>query len=191
MFTVLEWAQRWRRTTTAGDTPAAKGSHFTLLVADLDGDDVKGSQTKHLVRSLRDHRGIRVLRFTRALKVKESGDTTERREAAEDLGREWLRQKNADILIWGEVVADGLLHIRFLSRQGPEGSSGQDYRLGEEFLRLPEDFDEEISAQVVAYALSASGIAVDERGSYIVPVLRPLTEKLRRLIESPPEGFDA
>ena len=49
---------RWLRTR---DIVASEGTHFTILIADLDGDDEHMRQTKHVEAALRDQRGLEVV----------------------------------------------------------------------------------------------------------------------------------
>ena len=45
------------------DVPPAPGSHFTVLIADLEGDDERLSQTSHVEAALAGHEGLEVVRI--------------------------------------------------------------------------------------------------------------------------------
>ena len=69
-------AANWRRLRNwlkHSDLRPPDPSHFTILVADLDGD-TDGRQTGHVVRALEGQEGIRVIRDGRCLKIEEMGD---------------------------------------------------------------------------------------------------------------------
>ena len=129
-------------------------SHFTILVADLDGD-TDGRQTGHVVRALEGQEGIRVIRDGRRLKIEEVGDRAANLAAAMERGRRWLSEKNAEVLIWGEATeANKVLHLRLLGEGESGDGAATGYALGDTY-DLPENFGRDFSDVLVAGALAA------------------------------------
>ena len=128
---ILGWIAKWvpwrrvRRWVQARDLPPAGGTHFTILVCDLTGDD-DGKQTQHVVDALTGQAGIHASQFGRRLAIEDHGDIADNIAAAENKGRDWLAEQNADILIWGRVKkADEVLALRILSRSQSQSPNGQ------------------------------------------------------------------
>ena len=183
----LNW-RRLRNWVRQRDLPPPDPSHFTILVADLDGDS-DGRQTGHVVRSLEGQEGIRVLRDGRRLRIEEVGDRAANTSAAMEKGRKWLSEKNADVLIWGEVTeANKVLHLRLLDEGGSGQGKATGYALGETY-DLPEDFGRDFSGVLVAGALTAIKPATEQQGRYVADLLSAAIVKLERLNDSPPPGF--
>ena len=163
-------------------------SHFTILVADLDGD-IDGRQTGHVVRALEGQEGIRVIRDGRRLKIEEVGDRAVNLAAAMEKGRGWLSEKNAEVLIWGEATeANKVLHLRLLGEGGSGDGATAGYALGDTY-DLPEDFGRDFVEVLLAVALAAVRPATELQGHYVVHLLEPVASKLERLLASPPQGF--
>ena len=101
LFDKVNW-RRVKRWAKARDLPPAEGTHFTILVCDLAGDE-DGGQTRHVVDALSGQAGIRASQFGRRLDVGDHGDIADNVATAESKGRNWLAEQNADILIWGRV----------------------------------------------------------------------------------------
>ena len=169
-----DWRQlrNWLR---HGDLRPPDPSHFTILVADLDGDP-DGKQTRHVVRALEGQDGIRVLRDGRCLKVEEMGDRAANVSAALARGRQWLSEKNAEVLIWGDATeANKVLHLRLLGAGGSGDGAATGYALGETY-DLPEDFGRDFSDVLVAVALATVRPATERQGRYVADLLRAWDE---------------
>jgi tetratricopeptide (TPR) repeat protein len=172
-------AQLWR-SILARAVPAAAGTHFTILVADLIGDDATDTQTRLLAEALESNAGLEVVRIGRALVEGSVGSVRERREQAEGAGRRWLKEKNADVLLWGYVVGKEL-QIRFLSVDGGPSTAQALPSLGAQ-LTMPADFGSELGAQLETVTLSLVAHASQAQGMYLVDLLRPAAQKLERLL---------
>ena len=83
----------------------APGTLFTVLLARLDRDP-DGSQIDYVDRALSELKGIDVHRTCRPLKLKEIGSRKAAYATAEETAKQWLRQRNGDLLVWGEVSKD-------------------------------------------------------------------------------------
>ncbi len=180
--------RRLKRGIQARDLQPAAGTHFTILIADLAGDE-DGKQTRYVAGALEGQPGLQASQFGRVLAVKDHGDLAGNLAAAAREGREWLEQQNADILIWGEVAkTDHVLRLRFLSRaaEGDETAKGYVF---DEALELPPEFGVDFGQVLYMTALSAVGPATEMQGKYLVDLLRPAAQKVERLLENPPPGL--
>jgi tetratricopeptide (TPR) repeat protein len=142
---------RWLKTR---DIVPSEGTHFTILISDLDGDDNHLSQTKHVEAALRNQRGLEIVLVGPGPKQFESGSRAEYQIRTENQGREILDRHNGDLLIWGEVAqANARLRLQFLPRlEWLEGAHGS-YQL--EAAELPKNFGDDFSAQLIALALAS------------------------------------
>jgi tetratricopeptide (TPR) repeat protein len=188
----------WRRfrAWARGSVPA-RGTHFAVLVADLDGDE-DGQQTRHVRNAFENEQGFEVHLIGRKLAIEDLGNQTEARLAAERKGREWLAEFNGDVLIWGEVDPGGKgLHLRFL---GPELSivSATDqkvehrpgsYELGT--TGLPLSFNRDFNVVLLALVAASVAPATERQGHYLVDVLEPAAARLKHLCDNMPAGLDA
>jgi tetratricopeptide (TPR) repeat protein len=159
----------------------APNTHFTFLVATLDGDST-GKQTKHIVAALRGQKGIGVLRTCRVLHISTDGLETDAESVAMKYGQQWLKERNADLLIWGEVVsADKALRIWFLPRKGTSNFRKSPYLLTDAII-LPQDFHQDLINRLVAIALSSLTPVTESAGDYLVETLKPVVIKLEHLL---------
>lgn len=166
----------------------APGSRFAILISDL-AYDPEGRQTGHIAAALRGQPGIEVLRTCRVLQIDPYGLQSEAEAETLDQGREWLEERNADVLIWGEVVeANRTLRLWFLRQ---EGKLPQPRPYGLERTELPIDFHQELSTQLVAVALVSLAPIRGLMEADIVPLLKPVAEKLKHLMAHPPTGLSA
>jgi tetratricopeptide (TPR) repeat protein len=168
----------WRAIQARWTAPAV-GTHFTILVADLVGDDTNRTQTRLLAEALAENRGLEVMWIGRALEWTDVGSVREGIEQAELTGQQWLAEKNADILIWGRVVS-GTLQLRFLPRGGGRSGSHSYGALGAE-LELPNSFSDALAVQLAAVTLSHLAPATSAQGRYLVETLLRLAAKIKNL----------
>jgi tetratricopeptide (TPR) repeat protein len=136
---------------------ADKNAALAILMAQLEGDG-DGSQSRYvhqsLVRALDltgKGRQIQVLEAGRMLKLGTARDLWRQREAAEVMGRAWLKQSGAGLLIWGEVAGrDKVLRINFLPSEGKTAiRTNESYLLTDRF-ELSSDFGEDLGIVIVA-----------------------------------------
>lgn len=187
-FAVRAWASRtWKKQKTG----RADGTQFTLLVAELDGD-ADHTQTRHILAELekqfppRGEARLHVLPYPEALKPG-PGERTAALLAAEERGRRWLKDKNADVLIWGEVGAkDKVLRLRFTASSG--GGGQKPYEMNSA-LELPPNFGADLGAVLAAQAATAISPVHDRQGEAVSTLLLPIVAKLKPLAENPPASF--
>ncbi|WKW49431.1 tetratricopeptide repeat protein [Rhodomicrobium lacus] len=173
-------------------TPKGDGAHFTLLVAQLDGD-ADGRQTRHVIAELRKQFPTRgeatasVIPYPDVLAIG-PGEVGAAEAHAEKRGRDWLKAKNADVLIWGEVAAhDKVLRLRFLAPAG-EGGGAKPYALSST-LELPENFTSELGAALAVQATALIAPIYENAGQVLAGLIAPAVAKLKPLAENPPASF--
>jgi tetratricopeptide (TPR) repeat protein len=167
-----------------------RAAKFAILVADLDGDADR-VQTLHVLQSLQAQfaeaigRGdLQVLSRGEALRLP-SGDAGAAEIAAQKQGRAWLKEQNADVLIWGEVAQDHkLLRLRFLR---PEDGAGPlaPYEPSPA-LELPPGSGADIGTIVAVTA-----IVYERSGKELTELISPIVAKLKPLAENPPASFSS
>jgi hypothetical protein len=167
----------------------APGTGFTILISDL-AHDPDGRQTGHVMAAFRGQHGMDVLRTCRVLEIEPYGLQAEAEAEAEKQGQQWLQDRHADLLIWGEVAeANRTLRLWFLSRG--EHSLAEPKVYGLQNAELPTDFHEDYGAQIVAVALASIAPATEQAETYLVSLLRPVAAKLRRLLSDPPSNLSS
>jgi tetratricopeptide (TPR) repeat protein len=173
---------------------AAGGTQFAILVAELACDTNK-SQTNHILIELEKqfppHGAARlhVLPYPEVLAIG-AGERSVAIAAAETRGRKWLKQKNADVLIWGEVgAADRVLRLRFLAREGESGSA-KPYALNSE-LTLPPEFGADLGAILALQAATSIAPVRERSGEALAGLIEPVAAKLKPLAENPPAIFSS
>jgi hypothetical protein len=142
---ILPTPRRIARWMKGRDVPAAPGTHFTVLVADLEGDDERLSQTRHVEAALEGYEGLEVVRIGAGPRLADTGSRTDRQLAAERQARARLEDKNGDVLIFGEVAeANRRLRLRFAARHESLQGGARSYAL--EAAELPKDFGTDFNA---------------------------------------------
>jgi tetratricopeptide (TPR) repeat protein len=186
------WRGWWLKTKARLETRKADGTQFTLLVAELDGD-TDHTQTRHILAELekqfpaRGEARLHVLPYPEALKPG-PGERTAALKAAEERGRRWLRDKNADVLIWGEVGAkDKVLRLRFTAPLG-DGGGQKPYKMNST-LELPPNFGSDLGAVLAAQAATAISPVYERSGEALAALIAPVVAKLKPLAENPPGSF--
>lgn len=170
-----------------------KGTNFSILVPELEGDN-DDSQRRHVIQSLQTqfagHEStIHIVRYPAALKLRD-GEVSAMEAAAETQGRKWLKDKNADLLIWGSVgEKDRMLRLRFLPLlEGPTAT--KPYFLSQSALELPEDFGADFGSVLATTAAARIQVVYAHQGQILTQLIEPTVRKLQPLIESPPVTFD-
>jgi tetratricopeptide (TPR) repeat protein len=152
---------------------------FLILVAQLDGDDVKGTHTRAVARAFQGQVGVERLQTLRTLRLFGIGGAAESEAVA--TGRRWLAKRNADLLIWGEVLQkEKCLNLWFTSKDAT--SDFQQSRFPLEANLLTGDFTEVATGQLVSLSLSAIKPATEARGTFLRDILRPVADRLRNLL---------
>ena len=174
-------AQPWPRPVLR--TGAA--TRFNVMIADLVGDDAERTQTRRLERLLERVPGLNIDRIGRALAVDERGDRLESLATAHRTGRAWLRDANADVLVWGGVAPTGnFTRLRFLSAAITPFGDVRTYRPPVDILEVPTVDGNEFAAIICAAALAFVDPATEEQARDLVALLAPAAEEGERLLPS-------
>jgi hypothetical protein len=160
---------------------------FRILIAKLDRDDAAGTLTQAIVRAFQGQNAIEGVQTCRILKIRGAGPSAE--EAAGKTGWKWLTRRNADVLVFGEVLPpkNETLNLHFLSSRRSQGFPPKSF--GFESGLLKDDFREAAAAQFQVIALAAVSPVTDRQGQYLVETLRPVARRLERIARSPPPGM--
>jgi hypothetical protein len=154
---------------------------FLILVAQLDGDDPKGTHTRAVARAFQGQSGVERTQTRRILALSDIGGAAESRAIA--TGRGWLVKRNADLLIWGEVLQkEKFLNLWFTSKDA--ASDFQQSRFPLEANLLDGNFTEVARAQLVSVSLSAIKPATEVGERFLRDILRPVADRLRNLLKN-------
>jgi tetratricopeptide (TPR) repeat protein len=162
---------------------------FRILIAKLDRDDAGGSLTQAVVRAFQGQDAIEGIQTCRVLKIRGAGRSAE--DAAAKAGWKWLNRRNADILVFGEVLQPKgeTLNLHFLSSDRSPDFSAKSF--GFEGGLLKADFSEAVGAQLQAIALASVNPVTEQQENYRTETLRPIARRLQRITRSPPPGMSA
>ena len=143
--TARDWVDsKWR----SGQPQQARRA-FRVLVATLDSDDDKRSQTQIVLEAFQDQTTIDAVVICDVLKIPGAGEDTV--AAAAKTGREWLAKHDADVLVFGRVLKkDEALNLHFLSASGKNDIVTTPFRL--ELGLLKDDFRAARAEQIQALA---------------------------------------
>ena len=189
---------RWpriRRWVAARFLPPMSGTHFAVLVCELEHDSIDRKQTRHVIASLRsqfgvfeDYKAFEVRDYPGLLKLNAGGNFSDQKEEVQVKARKWLAEQNADVLIWGEVAReDAILRLNFVSRE--DFDLANSYTLTDK-LELPLDFREHLSEAIAATVLLAAA-PVFSASKSLVKLLLPLLPRLKNMVEHGPAELSA
>src|SRR3954452_22971308 len=92
-----------------------------------------------------------------------------------------MQQRHADLLIGGRLLKkDDSVDLWFIGNSGGQGVQPKKFSLDANLLK--EDFAKAASDQLLAVALAAVNPATEQKGRYLVEILRPVTGRLRHLL---------
>lgn len=168
----------------------ARLDKVVIYVAELEGDDKKGSHRTNIIRSLQREMSdpIQILRSGMELRSDESGDPSEDATSAIRKARKYLSDKKADLMIWGQVLAGPpqVIELHFTS-SAQEGADEARFSYDEKF-RLAGDFGQELAIALAAAGAQQALPALNS-GIYVADVLVPIAQKLGELSASPPAAM--
>jgi hypothetical protein len=167
--------------------PEPKRQVFRVLVAALDHDDADRRSTGAIVRALQGEKGIEAIKTCRVLPIEGAGVRIEEPVAMQ--GREWLSQRDADVLVFGETIEKGALNLHFLAPKGSIDFRQNAFKLESGLLK--EEFKEALASQLQSFVFATVDISDENRGRYLVEALRPVAARLEQLLLYPPSGLSA
>ena len=125
-----------------------------VLLANLNGDS-GGVVTAQLSEVLDSCDALEVYRANQVLKLPKDANLVRRLMLASEKGREWLREQQADILVWGEVEGNSV-RLRFDPKIPCADNLPGAFGLGDT-LQLPTEMLEAQASVVHATVLAAVG----------------------------------
>jgi tetratricopeptide (TPR) repeat protein len=168
-------------------TRPAKSNRFSILISRIDRDDPEHTYTRAVERAFLGRKDIDRIETCRVLRLSNVGRDAEAFAVA--TARHWLDQRQADLLIAGEMLKkEEAVLLWFIDDDPTHDWKVSTFRLHANLLK--QDFAEAASTQLLAVALSAIKPATEENGRYLVAILKPIAERLRHLLDST-TGFTA
>ncbi len=103
---LMSWFRRRRRSAAGTGAPGAAAQPFVIGIA-MVNNDVEGAWSRALLTLLEGHPGIAVQALTASLQMEAGGDQTQVNAAAVRARQVLAHEEILDLLIWGDVHADG------------------------------------------------------------------------------------
>lgn len=173
---------------TFRELPRTADGHgrFTVLVGALAGDD-GGERTRRVADALAAEPGFGRLGLCRdpAVQARNGGRT---RDTAETTGGGWLARYRGDVLVWGEVPADGgdlSLHLLGRERNLPARLAAQVLL----DLKIPQGFAASDGSLLSVAALSAIAVSEGERRTGLAAHLRSALARFEEVCNPTPVGI--
>ena len=154
-------------------------------VARLAGDK-DGSQTNLLANALSNQPELQVKTYNEPLPIDNDGyRSASFLQSAVAMGRQWLAEDNADLLIWGDVNEVGtVIHLRFVTPVGDVDYPGG--FLISDRLAVPTNFSSEFGKLLYAVAVAAIVPRTETQRLLIKPLLLPALESAQQTRQEPP-----
>lgn len=170
--------------------PRAQGDRFSILVAKL-GNDKDGLHRGLIDDALRgrfNRQEIEVLLPHRTVTVGDTEKPQEAVKAGHERAKELLREANANVIVWGEVLdskTDAPMRLHWtVNTQAELNKSSEKYRPAETNYDLPQLFWIDLSDVLSLLATSQGAAYSGQKGSYIADQLEPFIKRVRLLVAS-------
>ena len=162
-------------------TPAC-GTKFTVLLLRLHGDS-KGLRTRHVRNALLEMNDILdVYRTCRMLSIPESSIQLAR---SENRARMWLRRRNCDVLLWGEIdEGENVVTLHVIHRDEVLSSGKpiiREYKIAG--IGLEDNFEKDVTIQIKSIMISQMKSRTHKIEYHIGEHLKTLYEELRGMQE--------
>jgi len=159
----------------------------SILVCNFDGPDGR-EVSQRLIRDLGVNSGVLVQHISKKLVAKGKGNLVERMVAAAEVGRKWLVNSNADVLLWGEVSPDDRgVTIRFLCAIADADTQPGSIGLGDA-LGLGHNYDARMAELIHAVVLAAVGPRkASPQREEVADLLSSPADKMDAFVDAPPE----
>lgn len=186
----------WDKLIPGSLPPAFSGAKTGILVAKFEGD-ASGAQQTHVLRTLQRMFTVRgepqaeLHAYPRSPAPNRSREVFAGEREAAERGRAWLKEQNADFLIWGETAGPDVLRLRIMSRAAQASAAPMtSYRLDAESFLLPATFSEDFGRLLAAFAKTLAGPNIENNGDpRLLEVMRPVETRLRALFDNPPQAI--
>jgi len=161
-----------------------------VLLAEIEGPGGR-EMTARIAAALDLCQGIELRPGRRRLKLPTDAALVDHLATAGAMGRAWLAQEGADVMIWGETVGvAGSAVVRFvpalLDAEGKTGTFGL-----ADALELPADFGEEFVDILGAVAVAAAVPVKLGRDDSLDAALSAALARASGFVEAPPPGLTA
>lgn len=175
---------------------AERSQPFSIIVALLKGD-ADGTQAAFVIRHLKQQLGgsdgkaaVDIQAYPEALETGEGVPPTVDARTNHK-GQEWLKRKNANLLVWGSVSAkDKMLRLRFLARDDDGSAYAMSDGFCEKALEMPIDFDSDLARVLAVFTATRMPAVGNRKAAALVELVAPLILNLRPIAQNPPTGFD-
>lgn len=160
-----------------------------IIVAQFEGDAdnfLQETIMENLGKEL--NKAANVTKWPAALAMGDGVDH-DRARKADKKAQKWLNKKHNDVLVWGRRKSDGVVSLRFTARAGLT-SNAVAHRLTEN-LDLPVAAIAQLGGVIAVQAANLAAPAVTQAGTYLVPKMREISDRLKPLADHPPENFGA
>lgn len=187
----------WDRLFPDSTPPPFGGLKIGILVAKLDGDN-SGTHQTHVLRTLQrmftagGEAQAELRGYPRALILNRSQEVFAGEREVTERGRAWLKDQNADFLVWGETAGTDVLRLRILGRAAQTDLSPLEmssYRLDSESFLLPTTFSEDFGRLLNAFANTLARRSVNSDDPRLLEVLQPVEKRLRTMFDHPPRAI--
>lgn len=187
----------WDRLFPESAPPPFGGLKIGILVAKLDGDS-SGTHQTHVLRTLQrmftagGEAQAELRAYPRALILNRSQEIFAGEREVSERGRAWLKEQNADFLVWGETAGTDVLRLRILGRAAQTDLSPLEmspYRLDSESFLLPTTFSEDFGRLLNAFANTLALRSVNSDDPRLLEVLQPVERRLRTMFDHPPRAI--
>jgi tetratricopeptide (TPR) repeat protein len=138
-----------------GLATASRASRIEIMVANLPGD-ADGTHRQRLLLALGGIAGVRTRPAKTLIEPDPNADIIHQAAQASAVGRQYLQQNHADLLVWGAFDGQGMTYnLRFLSRV-PEDEDRPGWFGNMLRLVLPADFSTALDIVVATTAITAT-----------------------------------
>lgn len=165
--------------------PASSSKKLTVAIVHIDGDQNDEVQ-KMIVHSLIDVPGFEVVRFDRHIDILTTDDPSTAEENSKKIAKKLLIEAQADLLIWGYVLADKEKTVRVMLSPrlvDTKFDTKIPSDLAAEFpVSAHAVFESAVKTQILAY------VSQIDPSKYVYPELEKLISKLELAIKGWPNG---
>ncbi len=159
---------------------------FTVILADIVGDDSDRTQKRNIRDALKHYLGasIFLVSVPKSLAIEEGSDESElaRNHAR---AQKILAEKRGDVLVWGRVKSETLLSLHFTGHH-TSTTEGSAYRLEEErALLLDINFDRDLAAAIAARVVALGDALAGKQGNFLTPYAEAFAKKIAPLVARP------
>ena len=171
---VEEWTCQYRKAYVE-----LSDDKFTILVSRLQGDS-KGTQTDEIFTALLGQGGVQLLRACQSMQIDAGGEVVTGLIKAMERGKDILKERHADLILFGKVAADGSLNIWTVNEHGGCDASLQPVVL--KHGALPGEFESGTKAKLYGAVLKEIAAACRHQHDMNWDLFKKQMRKLTALV---------